>query len=92
MDKENKVRRDLAAARLALGRDAIISEAEAVRLLPGQDAKVRKWLRDNHLVSEILGGRPCVLWGNVVDAFKRQSKSTTNNRSKKGNLPRFKLD
>ena len=67
-------KRDINAERRQLGRDAIISESEAVRLLPGRDADIRKWLRANGLVSTVMSTKRCVHWGSVVAAFNRQSK------------------
>ena len=81
-------KRDINAERRQLGRDAIISESEAVRLLPGRDADIRKWLRANGLVSTVMSTKRCVHWGSVVDAFNGQSKPRQCGRHR---LPRVTL-
>ncbi len=58
------------ALRAALGSAAILSEAEAVQLLPCRDETARAWLRDQGLVTDhpILGR--VVLWSKVLAALE----------------------
>lgn len=53
-------------ARRELGTAALITEAEAVALIPCRDSTARAWLRDNDLVIHhpVLGR--VVVWGDVV--------------------------
>ena len=82
----------LDSQRLQLGRDAIVSEALAVQLLPCRDAVARKWLRANNLVSEVLGGSRSVHWGSVVSVFNKQSRPMPKIRFPSGDFPRVKLN
>ena len=91
-NKDESSKLALDSQRLQLGRDAIVSEALAVQLLPCRDAVARKWLRDNHLVSEVLGGSRAVHWQSVVDTFNRQSRPKQKIRFPVGDLARVKLN
>jgi hypothetical protein len=57
-----------ALARRELGAAAVLSEAEAVRLLPCRDSTARRWLRDRGLVRSTPIGE-VVVWGDVVAAL-----------------------
>jgi hypothetical protein len=58
--------------RLALGAAAVLSEAQAVALLPMNDREARRWLRHNGLVHD-LDGRRVVVWGAVLAAITREN-------------------
>lgn len=55
-------------ARTGLGAAAVLSESEAVALLPGRDSVARDWLRERGLVRVTPLGR-VVVWGEVVAAL-----------------------
>ncbi len=55
--------------RLAQGAAAVLSEAQAVALLPMNDGEARRWLRRSGLVRK-LEGRRVVVWGSVPEAIK----------------------
>jgi hypothetical protein len=52
-------------------RDEVISVNRTVRHLPWRDAHVRRWLRDSGLIYTV-DGREVVVWGDVLDAIRRQ--------------------
>lgn len=59
---------DRHADRLAVSAGAVLTEAEAVALLPVRDSDARAWLRSQGLVRQ-LAGRPVVRWADVLDAL-----------------------
>lgn len=60
------------AARLALGKDAVLSVAAAVALLPFGDAKSRRWLEARGLVRNKPELGKYVLWGEVLTALSQE--------------------
>lgn len=68
------------AARIALGRDAVMTEAMAVELLPFSDAACRGWLRAKGLVREIPTLGRYVLWGEVLETLKRPEADQAHKR------------
>jgi hypothetical protein len=58
------------STRVQLGAAAVLSEAEAVQLLPCRDDTARAWLRDQGLVRQhpVLGR--IVVWADVVAAIQ----------------------
>lgn len=65
---------DLLSARLALGAAAILSVADAVRLLPVRDGDARAWLAERGLIRD-LRGASVVVWGDVVAALQSEERS-----------------
>ena len=65
---------DRDAARRELGAAAVVTEAEAVRLLPCRDATARAWLRERGLVRETPLGR-VVVWGEVLREIAQQDEA-----------------
>lgn len=59
-----------AELRAAMGRDALLTPAEAVERLPIRDEEAASWLRREGLVHQLLG-REVVVWGDVLDAIRR---------------------
>lgn len=74
------------ALRVALGGAAVLSETEAVALLPGRDAVARAWLRENGLVRVTALGR-VVVWGDVVEALRGPAEAPAP-ATTAGRLPR----
>lgn len=74
-------------ARRQLGAAAVLSEAEAVALLPVRDSTARKWLRAQGLVSDTALGR-LVLWERVIDALFRDPPQERAPSKRTGALPR----
>lgn len=60
---------DRSQARRQLGSAAVLSEAEAVALLPCRDSTAREWLRDRGLVRTTGLGK-VVIWGEVLEALR----------------------
>lgn len=56
--------------RRAFGRDAVLSEAEAVEAMPFRDSACREWLRANGLVRSRPGLGRYVIWGDVLQALR----------------------
>lgn len=77
------------AARLALGRDAVFTEATAVALLPFGDAKTRTWLRKRNLVRRDPELGRYVIWGEVLEALRQVSPPAPSRSVSE--LPRKKL-
>lgn len=78
-------------ARRQLGRAAVFSESEAVRLLPFRDATARAWLRDQGLVhcNDALGRY--VVWDEVLIALGRNEQPQEEHRRAASRLPRAGL-
>lgn len=56
--------------RLFLGSAAVLSVADAVRLLPWRDAEARAWLERRHLVLRRPGlPAPTVRWADVLETL-----------------------
>lgn len=53
------------AARLSMGRGAVLTLNQAAAMLPVSDSTARRWLRRAGLVSH-LDGRPVVVWAAVL--------------------------
>lgn len=79
------------AARIALGRDALLTEAVAVELIPVGDAKARKWLRRRRLVHDVPELGRCVIWGEVLDAIRAERERATRPAPTPSTLPRKNL-
>lgn len=61
---------DRREARRQLGAAAVVSEAEAVALLPFRDSTARDWLRARGLVRTDNELGDYVLWGEVLDVLR----------------------
>lgn len=59
-------------ARHALGVAAVLPVSEAIELMPLQRPDAREFLRSNGLI-HYLQGRPCVIWGDVLEALRKSS-------------------
>ena len=59
----------LLVMRLQLGPSAVLPAELAVRLVPGEEARTRRWLREHQLVRNLLGVQ-VVVWGDIVDAVR----------------------
>ena len=84
MDRTERV-----AARLALGRDGVYSEATAVELMPFGDAKSRAWLRKRQLVRFDAELGRYVIWGEVLEALRQETPPPPSRSAP--DLPRKKL-
>jgi hypothetical protein len=79
------------AARLALGKDAVMSEATAIELLPFSDAAARKWLRDRELVRDVPELGRCVIWADVLSALRGEADRQAERAPARPKLPPTKL-
>lgn len=75
-------RRAIADLRVELGRDAVVSVAEAARRLPGRDADARRWLHAEGLVAELPTGQAVVVWGCVLEAVQRYARGAPERSSR----------
>jgi hypothetical protein len=80
--------RDPHADRLVVSPGAVLSEAEAVRLLPVRDGDARAWLRQRGLI-RYLAGRPVVVWSQVIAALDGDQRPEP--RRATTTLPRVRL-
>lgn len=60
-------------ARAGQGRDEVVALRKAARRLPGREADIRRWLREQGLVRD-LAGREVVVWGEVLDAMPKTTE------------------
>jgi len=59
-----------ARKRLLLGAAWVGSPSEAAALAPGADHKAMQYFREHGLI-RTLGGKPVVIWGDVLDAIRK---------------------
>ena len=64
-------RTPLLERRLQLGAAAVLTVAEAARLLGPTPAEAQAWLAERKLISIGPAGMECVVWGWVVDELSR---------------------
>lgn len=65
--------RDLSTDRLTLGAAAVLSLTEAARILPGNEAANREWMRAQGLTFCGPSGAELVVWADVLDALPRKA-------------------
>lgn len=82
-------RDERAQARLALGAAAILTVVQAAELLPWSDATSRAWLRKRGLVHHHPELGEGVVWGDVLEAFRDETRPTE--RARPATLPRKNL-
>lgn len=84
-------REDRRLARFALGRDALLTVAQAAELMPWGDSRCRAWIRSHGLARWDPELGYAVVWGDILDAFGRVQDPPEEVRPASG-YPRAGLD
>lgn len=75
--------------------EEVLTEAEAVRRIPGRDAEVRAWLKANVRARRGPTGVRCYLWGEVLAALpldEEDAPAPAPVRERPAALPRTKVE
>lgn len=90
-DMNPEINNPTVKARLAMGREAVLTVNQACMLLPLQSTRARKWLLKEKLISKV-DGKDVVIWGAVLDRLSGVAVPMGDWKPKAGySYPRSKL-
>ncbi len=81
---------DRSTRREAMGAAAVLTVQQAAELLPCADGEARRWIEAHGLVRNV-AGRPCVVWGMLLDVIAAEGDPEKKAPPVKDRAPRVHL-